>query len=393
MEYMPNESADYEKFSLVQGGLIYRLTSLFAGSQKSRKANFKLSLFLIVLTWLPMLFMAIANGTFVDEDTSIGFLEDFSFHVRFLLILPFLILIEPAVNAPFVDFFKRTDDLIPNEQQESFNKLVGRINALTSSVLPEVLFLIFYIGGILVFSHDLFGTSADKRYLLNGTDIEWAGWYYILIALPIFLLVIFRWFWRWLLWLYSLMVISKFSIKLDYFHADKMAGLEYLNLTPLAFSFLLIAPSAILSSSIGIDIIYRDHVFSEYIFQIAIYVLALPVALYVPLLIFIPELIRAKTKGIMLFGSLLRKHNWDYAAKWIDINSTNKEPVLGSMDNSSLADINGSYTPIEGMRMFPINLQMITLSFVMNLLPYIPLVFTYYTISELITDILKSLLS
>ena len=75
----------------------------------------------------------------------------------------------------------------------------------------------------------------------------------------------------------------------------------------------------------------------------------------------------------------------------MDSSSTNKEPILGAMDNSSLADINGSYTPITEMKLIPINYKMIVLSFVMNVIPYIPLVFTYYSFTELFKMGIKSM--
>ncbi len=61
------------------------------------------------------------------------------------------------------------------------------------------------------------------------------------------------------------------------------------------------------------------------------------------------------------------------------------------MDNSSLADINGSYGPIEEIKIIPADLMAIGRSFIMNVIPYIPLVFTYYSVAELFKLLLKSM--
>ena len=182
-----------------------------------------------------------------------------------------------------------------------------------------------------------------------------------------------------------------FKIKIDPLHADQMAGLEYLNMVPLMFSFILMAPSAVLSALIGIDIIYNDAVLKSYTFQLAIYIFLLPIILYLPLAKFIPFLLRAKSEGIYKFGNLLRKHNIDYVKKWIASDSTNKEPLLGSMDHSSLSDINGSYAPISSLKLIPIDLKLIGLSFFLNIIPYIPLVFTYYSMRDLINLLIQSI--
>jgi len=170
-----------------------------------------------------------------------------------------------------------------------------------------------------------------------------------------------------------------------------MAGLEYLNLVPLTFSFILIAPSAMLSAEMGIDIIYNGTSFTSYSQLILFYVFITPIILYSPLLVFIPNLLNAKRDGIIRFGNLIRKHNLNYFNKWVGEGIVNDEPILGTMDNSSLADINGSYAPIEEIKIFPIDFRMIVVSFIMNVLPYIPLVFTYYSFNELFKIFTKSL--
>jgi len=69
------------------------------------------------------------------------------------------------------------------------------------------------------------------------------------------------------------------------------------------------------------------------------------------------------------------------------------------MDNSSLADINVGYAPIQGIRLLPVNFKMISFSFALNVLPYLPLVFTYYSPADLFKNgigffrLIKSILS
>jgi len=171
-----------------------------------------------------------------------------------------------------------------------------------------------------------------------------------------------------------------------------MAGLEYVNLVPLMFSFILIAPSAVFSSYIGMDIIYHGTVLNSYVFHIAAYIFLLPIILYAPLLLFVPFMIRAKSWGIQNFGNLIRKHNGDYVNKWMEGAPPQGDQLLGTMDNSSLSDINGSYAPVQGLKLIPVNYKMILLSFALNILPYIPLVFTYYSASSLFKQFLESIL-
>jgi len=378
-------SADYGEFSLVSGGLIYMLTSFIRKKARKGRILTSTALVMVLITWVPMCLLALYEGTLNDNETTISFFEDFLVHVRFLLIVPFLILIENMVDRTFVAYVRNSDLIIPTNQQLKFNKLVKQLDKLTNSYLPEILVLILHFTGFFLGWYESTITESQRNYITSEATgkLNIAGWYYFLICLPIFYLLVSRWLWRWIVWMYSMFRINRFKLYLDPLHADQMAGLEYLNLVPLTFSFILVAPSAMLSAVIGIDIIYHGASFSSYYIPILIYVFLLPIILYSPLLIFIPKLIHAKNEGIFKFGRLIRKHNSDYVEKWIDGEPPKNETILGAMDNSSLADINGSYAPIQSIKLIPIDIKMILVSFILNVIPYIPLVFTYYSLNDL----------
>ncbi len=378
-------SANYQDFSLVSGGLIYSLTSVFRHKGKPKWDLPKTAFALAFLTWFPLGLLAIFYGTLNDNDTTISFFEDFLVHVRFLFVVPFLILIEKMVDKTFVEYIKNTDDIIPNSQQNRFNILVKRLDKLTNSYLPEIIILLVYYIAIFTNPQLISAEDSGRNYMtyLGSSNLNIAGWYNWLFCVPIFILLTFRWIWRWIVWVYSLIGISYFKIYIDPLHADKMGGLGYLNLVPLTFSFILIAPSAMMSSVIGIDIIYNNASFMSYYSLILFYVILSPIVLYSPLFIFTPKLINARRDGMLKFGSLLRKHNRDYIKKWIDGESNQDETILGALDNSSLADINGSYAPIDESKLFTIDFRNVIVSIIINAIPYIPLVFTYYSFTEL----------
>lgn len=387
-------SADYNGFSLINGGLTYSLTSIIRKKSKAEKGSRNTAIALAIITWLPLCLLALYYGTLDDDDTTISFFEDFVVHVRFLIVVPFLVLIENSVNKTFVEYIKNTDNIIPNIQQQDYNKMVDHLKKITTSYLPEIIVLIVYLTALFMNPDLLASEDAHRNYMTyTGTNtLNIAGWYNFLISIPIFLLLMFRWFYRWVIWFYSIIKISNFNIYVDPLHADKMAGLSYLNLVPITFSFIIVAPAAVMSAKIGMDIIYNGASFKSFSYQILFYIIASPIILYSPLLAFMGKLSLARRKGILIFGDLVRKHDHDYVKKWLDPNSKNEEPVLGAVDNSSLADINGSYAPIEGLQMVPIDFKMILASFVMNAIPYVPLVFTYYSFKELFTIIMKAMI-
>jgi hypothetical protein len=387
-------SANYEGFSLVRGGLIYSLTSIFRGKSRDGRGLRRTALALVLISWVPLLVMAIQSGTMQSRDGSAGFLLDLPLHARFLIAVPFLILIERAVDWAFLRYVQRSDDLIPAEQQESFNRLVRLLDKLTDSKLPEGLLLVLIYGLTVLNWESLAAESAGRLSFMNsdGVTLRPAGWYFLLISAPVFQLLVFRWAWRWMVWAFSIFRISRFEIKVDPLHADRMAGLAYMNLCPLTFSFILMAPTAVVSATLGYQILFMGASFSDYIIPIFVYVFSFSIILYLPLIAFLPLLIRAKAEGIGTFGTLLRAHNLAYVKKWIASPPPADEHLLGSVDNSSLSDINGSYAPLHEMMPFPFDVRMFGVSVVLALLPFLPLVFAEYSATEVLTALIDSLL-
>lgn len=386
-------TANYDNFSLVQGGLIYNATSILRKSSKHNNELTRTAFVLVLITWVGLYVSTLFEGNIKDTELTISFFEDFLVHVRYLFVVPFLILIENVVDKAFIGYVQNADRLISNTDQERYNRLIKTLNSLTDSILPEIIILIGTYAYIIFQWQDLSIFSSGRNYLVIDDKLNIAGWYFLLVCTPIFQLLVFRWLWRWAVWIYSIISISRFKLQTDPLHADKMAGLEFLNIVPLALSYILIAPSAIFAAHIGIDIIYKGANLLDFVMPIGAYVFLLPVILFAPLLLFIPHLMKTKIYGIQDFGNIIRSHNKSYREVWIEHTKSKNEQLLGTMDNSSLADINGSYGPVQGQQLFPINLRILFMSFVMNLLPYFPLIFTYYTPSQLFQDLLKSIIT
>lgn len=387
--------ANYDGFSLVSGGLLYWATSIFREKGDTRKGEIRTAIALALLTWVPICILAVWSGTMNDTDSTINFFEDFVVHVRFLFVVPFLILIGHMIDKAFIGYIKSADRLIPPANRDAFNRLVPRLDKLTDSFIPEILMLIIIYAFIIINWSELSYFDSGRNYLAYpGTEtMNPAGWFYLLFAAPIFQLVLFRWIWRWLVWVYSVYKISRYKLHLEAVHADQMAGLAFLNLFPLTFSIILLAPASVLSATMGVEIMYHGAGLMDYKIDIILYSIIFAAILYIPLLLFIPHLFHAGSQGVHQFGSLLRQHNNDYVDKWIDEDPAPQEALLGSMDHSSLSDINGSYGPVQNMKLVPINWKMLGLAVIINLIPFIPLVFTYYSGMQLINELMNSIVN
>ena len=387
-----SDSANYDGFSLVSGGLIYSLMSFIGKSDKPSETRKKRALAITLITWLPLLLLTLMAGAQHADGEGVTFLKDFEIHIRFLFAVPFLVLIERMVDKSFIEYIKTSDNLVIQEEQPAYNKLVSNLDKLSNLYLPEIIILLAIYSLIFIRWNDPSLFDNTKNYLMNPNDGTYtiAGIYYLFVSFPVFQLLFFRWVWRWLIWVYSIFKISRFTFQIEAPNIDQMAGLTYTNLVPLLFSFIFFSLSAVLASNIGYEIIYDGTSLKSYYMDILFYTIFVAAVLYSPLLFFIPLLIRTKTSAIHRLGNLVATHNHDFMQKWIYNNSPPNEEILGSVDASSLADMNGGYQPAINMKLVPISFNMFLLSCIVIIVPFIPLIFTYYSIKDLFSLVMKT---
>lgn len=383
--------ANYDGVSLVTGGLIYNLITFIFKTKDPVKNRRQRAFLFALIAWLPLCILILFSGDGLAVSDELGYLKNFEIHIRFLFAVPFLIFIEKIVDNSFIGYIKTSYGLTDNKEQSQFNLLIKKIDKLSNMYFPEVLILIIIYTMIFIRWNDpsLFDASEDYLYDEDGT-FSAAGMYLLFVSMPIFQLLLFRWIWRWVIWMYSLIKISKFTFYIDAMNIDQKAGLTYLNLVPSMFSVIFFALAAVLSAKIGFEIINTDITLKSFYLDILFFVIGVPLILYSPLFIFISLLHKTKSKAIHEMGALVAKHNQDYMKKWVESKQVPKEPILGSVDNSSLSDINGGYAPAINMNFIPVDSRMFMMSCAVLLVPFVPLIFTYYSLFDLVRMVLNS---
>ena len=77
-------------------------------------------------------------------------------------------------------------------------------------------------------------------------------------------------------------------------------------------------------------------------------------------MVFAPRLVATRRKGLVEYGALALRYTTDFDRKWLRGGAPADEPLLGSGDIQSLADIGGSFERIEQMRPVPFGLKDVT---------------------------------
>ena len=92
-----------------------------------------------------------------------------------------------------------------------------------------------------------------------------------------------------------------------------------------------------------------------------------------PMLVFCRQLEAAKRAGTREYGILAQRYVREFDRKWLRGGAPPDEPLIGSADIQSLADLGNSFEVVKGMRLAPFTLQTVVELAVATLLPVLPL--------------------
>jgi len=383
-----------EDFSLVLGGPLYQFFRRWHLSDDVLDHVRRRLGVITLLAWLPLIILSALAGTAVRGSVAVPFLYDIEAQVRFLVVLPILIAAELVVHQRmrFVvrQFLER--HLIPENALPRFHAVIESAFRLRNSVIAEVLLIAFvYIVGVLLFWRHYVALSAATWYGTPGADglqFSSTGFWFAYVSLPIYQFLLVRWYFRIFIWIRFLWQVSRIELSLIPTHPDRVGGLGFLGNTVYAFVPLLIAHGAILAGLIANRIFYLGASLPQFLIEIAVIVGFLLCIVLGPLLVFAPQLAQLKRTADREYGALAERYVREFDAKWVRGGAPVDEPLIGSADIQSLADLANSFEVVRSIRLAPISKEAVLQLLVVTLLPVAPLVLTMMSVE----DVLKKLL-
>ena len=381
---------DAQNFSLVLGGPLYQLLRRAHLSDDVVMQVRQRVVVIAMLGWLPLLILSTIQGNLWNKSMAVPFLRDLEVHIRFLIVVPLLIVAELVVHLRLRHiasaFLER--NLIPKDDLQRFDNAITSAFRLRNSIIAEVLLIAFVYGvGVLVVWRKFTAMSADTWYLpaaLNGSQLSWAGLWYSYASLPIFQFLLLRWYFRVFIWARFLWQVSRIKLALVPTHPDRAGGLGFLSNTVYAFSVLVLAHGAMLSSQIAARIFFLGAKLPDFEAEIAIVALFLLCIIFGPLLVFLPQLSQAKRTGSREYGTLAESYVRAFDTKWLRGGNRDGEALVGSADIQSLADMANSFDVVRNMRMVLVSRDAILQLGVAMFLPMLPLLLTMMPLKELL---------
>jgi len=389
---------DPQDFAFVLGGPLYQLLRRSRLSDDTLKLVHRRVLVISLFTWLPLLVLSALGGKLLAGSAPVSFLQDVEVHVRFLLAVPLLIGAELTVNqrtrSLLRQFLER--NLVPEGAMSQFNAAVASAYRLRNSVLAEVLLiaLVYGLGVLIIWRHYTVLNTVTwyATPSAEGSQLSLAGIWYGYVSLPIFQFLLVRWYFRMAIWSYFLWRVSRIELSLVPAHPDRVGGLGFLSNTILAFGPLLLAHGTLAAGLMANRIFYTGATLVDFKLEVLVLVIFCTCLVLGPLLVFAPQLSRAKLRGTREYGILAERYARAFDAKWVRGGAPKEEPLLGSADIQSLGDLGNSFDVVRTMRLAPFTRQAVVQLVAFTVLPIVPLLLTIMPLDELLKKLLGMLL-
>ena len=377
-------------FSLIRGGPAFLLLRQLRLTDDALGLVGRRIVVISLICWLPLLVLSSVQHV----STAVPFLLDVEVHVRFLFVVPLLIGAERVVHRRMRFVAKEFLDrhLIPESAMTRFKTAVVSSFRLRNSVLAEFLLLAFvYVFGILILWRHYMAFGVATWYATPSTDrlnLSWAGIWYGYVGLPIFQFLLCRWYFRLFIWARFLWKVSHIDLSLVPTHPDRAGGLGFLSEKIYAFVPVVIAHGALLAGLLGNRIYHLGAKLPDFTLEISALVIFLMCIVLGPLLMLAPQLAHAKRIGRREYGSLAGRYVREFDAKWVRGGAAGDEPLLGSPDIQSLADMGNSFEVIRTIRIVPFTRETILMLAAAALAPIAPLLLTVISLDELLKKLL-----
>ncbi len=283
--------------------------------------------------------------------------------------------------------------MIAESDLPRFDGAIASAFRLRNSVVAEVLLIVFvYVVGVLIIWRQYTALAAATWYAVpinGGLKLSLSGMWYSYVSLPLFQFLLLRWYFRIFIWMRFLWQVSRIPLSLIPTHPDRVGGLGFLSNTVFAFTPLAVAHGALLAAYLASRIFYLGATLPQFKMEIAILVIFLLCMVLGPLLLFAPQLAEARRRGNREYGALAERYVREFDTKWLRGGAPAGEPLVGSGDIQSLADLSNSFEVVLRMGIAPVTKQALVQLVAATLAPVVPLALTMMPLEELLKRLMS----
>jgi hypothetical protein len=360
---------------LFAGGLVQRLQAWLGLVREDKPRLALLALLAVLVGWMPLLLLTALHGDLIRSDNSNAFLPDFGVHARFLLATPLLILAEalcvPRLSAVAQQFIE--GGLVVDADRPRYDVAATSSERLMRSRTVQIIVIVLAYALVLVSARATPPNAVPGWHgQLNPFAPTPAGWWGLLISLPLLLSLLLGWVWRICVWTRFLWLMNRLPLQLDPSHPDHAGGLRFVGLSLEGFLPLAFVVGVIAAGPVANQVVHH-HLDPLQFKSVAFGAAGIVVFVCAgPLLVFLRRLIEAHHQGMLEYSSLAMRMGDRFRSRWM---RPRQRLDQATIDMADFTGTNASYSIAANafsIQILPVELRSVGLLIVTTFLPFVP---------------------
>ena len=372
------------QFSLFDGDRVNRLfSSLGVGGRRARDLVAR-CLILVGLTWVPLAVLAFLGGLGKGPGGE-NFFKDIAAYMQLVLGLPLFVVAERIISVhtrKAASQFVSTG-AIRHQDAARLSKFHSTIERFRKSIASDLvcIAIAYFLSAMTILPMIDDGKRTWHAYIPEGgihEVLSAAGWWEILVALPLLNYWWLRWIWKIILWSWYLFRLSRFHLRLVASHPDRTGGIGFLSDVQTRFGLVILAYGVTnVASTIAYKMAFEGAVLTDYSVwgPLVGFIIGAPLLFTIPLFMFTKQLHRAKKRALERYHKRAIERAVAFEQKWLDPRSHGTDDTAGEAELTGLSNLNAVYDHIRKMRVVPFDARSfleLTMQTVGSLLPILP---------------------
>jgi hypothetical protein len=350
-----------------------------------------------LIGWLPLAVLTLVQGLIWNPDVIRSFIYETGVHARYLVAAPLLVVAESecglrlsAITRHFLD-----SRLVQSKDHRRFDGIVVTTKALLRSPVAEavVIVLSYAIVAAAVATHARADIPLWHRSSGGWSGYSPAGWWHVLVSMPLLVALILGWLWRVMLWTRLLWIVSRLDLRLVPSHPDKAAGLGFVGHSVGAFAIVALALSAIAAGrSAHLVLVGGGAPSLQNIYFNAGFLAVIVLIFTAPLLVFSRKLLAVWNEGTLAYGALANQIGVAFEDKWLSGEKAVSQSALAQPDFSATTDLYSVAANVDGIRLLPLELKDVIALAAAAIIPFIPVALLAVPAGSILKTLQKLLL-
>ena len=386
-------SSDPLTFPIFRGGPFYRLQERLGLVRAGKRRLGGCVIYLVLVAWVPMAILAALQGLALGPTRLESFLMDFEVNIRLLVSIPAFLLAEVFCERLLrlvVQQFLLAR-VVTQAARARFEALVRDIVRLSHSGKAETVVLgLAYLQCVIpvVFFVELPEATWRLSVREGHHTLSLAGWWYFLVAFPIYSFLFWRWLWRLGLWWRFLWQTSRLDLQLTPAHRDGAGGLGFLSESLGAFGGFAFAVTATAVGGFADLVVYEGQSPLDYKWELGGVMALLLILIVGPIFLFVMRLYEAKEHAKFRYGELASHQIQQVEQKWLSNEAWRED---AGTDYWAVAHLGSSVTAVHAMSIIPLYKDDIFVLLLAILLPIVPLLAVLIPMEQVLAILLKVL--